>query len=733
MFSAANTLQGKILSDERAASATAKPTKKLFTLEDINDLCNKLTKHYIQLGKSIAANELKVSECKQYFGNMFGRKKDSSRDKYAATTSIEELSSMLSICETVRETQNDSGDEKKAELTTTNASSTMSREELRQLSQNIGEVLAICDTVESQPIIIQATNALSDILNENQEYSIEINIGDDDESNWTQICHNLQEIKSRFGRLTLTRALTKYRENEKDFVVFAGDKKLQQIQLECLRVISGYRRIIGELVEQFGNDDAFREKMQTWHRTDDVEKGRSKALESVRRVIVENFIQQQLLNNDTKNENVLSKVDLRGEIMKLCDRMTEKFLGELKMVTSQWRVLRKLIVDQMTQDFQENSENLQKIYSFHFKMEEKLFKNINPAYYKRASNYLTVELTQCHNEKYIFDDSDSTRITATNKDRDQHKDVDVNVTTVKAEKTDEKAPDSTQVNVLTSHEFTTGIDNILLYLASNSASVSDEPVRNIGDLTVEGMIGFFNSRKQQLIDIGLQKIDILVTIMSDLKINGKKLIDAARQCSVDDNNLESMSKLLNYGVDTKIISAMVKIVNFEELRELAEDALKKYEVVDKILNFRLIYFAEGGREMLKNNRCIQINEHLDQFEQICTKWEEYVLNWQAQVNEQRKTYSVLSFFTVNDMRFIWQQMNDYNKHRRDIALNSLHTKLSFIDNNNISIDDVVSVVTSKETENLFTSGDSFNGGKLESLGKALKECLKDKIGRIKIL
>ena len=94
--------------------------------------------------------------------------------------------------------------------------------------------------------------------------------------------------------------------------------------------------------------------------------------------------------------------------------------------------------------------------------------------------------------------------------------------TVNEEKMDEKtAPESTQVNALTTHEFTAGIDNVLLYLASNSVSVSDEPVRNIDELTVEGMIGFFNSRKQQLIDIGLQTFDILVKIMTDLKINGR--------------------------------------------------------------------------------------------------------------------------------------------------------------------------------------------------------------------
>ena len=154
--------------------------------------------------------------------------------------------------------------------------------------------------------------------------------------------------------------------------------------------------------------------------------------------------------------------------------------------------------------------------------------------------------------------------------------------------------------------------------------------------------------------------------------------------------------------------------------------------MEKILNFRLIYFAEGGREMLEQDRCIQISQDLTQFEEICQKWEQHVLTWQEQVNEQRKKYPVLSFFTVNDMRFIFQQINYYHQHKRDMELNILFTKLSFINNNNISIDDIKSLVTSKDTEKLLQNG-NFNGGKLELLGKALKKCLKDKIGRIEKL
>ena len=79
-------------------------------------------------------------------------------------------------------------------------------------------------------------------------------------------------------------------------------------------------------------------------------------------------------------------------------------------------------------------------------------------------------------------------------------------------------------------------------------------------------------------------------------------------------------------------------------------------------------------------------------EQLTLNWDSIISNWNESIDKLIDKHSVLSFYTVNDMRFICNEISEYlvtgNGSKKQSLVTNITNKLSFI-NRTMNSEDVV--------------------------------------------
>ena len=148
-----------------------------------------------------------------------------------------------------------------------------------------------------------------------------------------------------------------------------------------------------------------------------------------------------------------------------------------------------------------------------------------------------------------------------------------------------------------------------------------------------------------------------------------------------------------YDIDKqeKIIAEIMKVIDFQLLRDRVQtDLIPKFDICKKIAKHRLLYYSEGGRDKLSENRHIPIDKELIKFYNVEENWCKYVKNWETEITQLRRDFNVLTFYTVNDMRWILLKINSYLDlgvgQEKNKLLRELHAAFCFIDSS-LSLDE----------------------------------------------
>eukprot|EP01084_Bolivina_argentea_P057914 105762_1 len=96
-----------------------------------------------------------------------------------------------------------------------------------------------------------------------------------------------------------------------------------------------------------------------------------------------------------------------------------------------------------------------------------------------------------------------------------------------------------------------------------------------------------------------------------------------------------------------------------------------------------MYHAVGGRDHLNNkyNEIKIFNNPKQTFQQILLRWKFYLYQWEDGILRLRDKYPWLSYYTINDIRFICEQITSYRLLPTVATLEKITAKFTYIDRN----------------------------------------------------
>merc|ERR1719193_491414 len=91
------------------------------------------------------------------------------------------------------------------------------------------------------------------------------------------------------------------------------------------------------------------------------------------------------------------------------------------------------------------------------------------------------------------------------------------------------------------------------------------------------------------------------------------------------------------------------------------------------------YHDQGGSDCLDKYTTLPIfDEDKEGYQLVLSRWRFYHYSWKLMVSELRHQYPLLSYFTVNDMRFISDHYNQYKQTKSESHIQKLTAKFAFI-------------------------------------------------------
>ena len=411
---------------------------------------------------------------------------------------------------------------------------------------------------------------------------------------------------------------------------------LSDVSIKWLVTIASNRKCITQLYTKFHDDVEFDKHMQIFGTSDPIQQTRAMALTNVRNSVV------RFLNVQFYSATMMS-----NKLKELSETISPDDLSSLEVVVSSWTRLLVDSFDASQYKFQQDKDTLAQLTAFTFSNESQ--------HKKGSTKYLRARLGEAKQDD------------------------------------EEKRPEK-QMNLMTQNAFDAFTDRLLMFMTGDQGNVNvgDTPIQPIPQMQENDVIDLFRARRKALSQCGVKKFVELEQILWANHINGAKLIAAFEAVKTDAN---AMSNLL-FGVDQqiydpekqdKIANEIVKVIDFQLLRnKVQDDIIPKFDLCKKIAEYRLLYYSEGGREMLDRNRNISIEETDKKgFEKIEKNWEKYVKDWEQKIEQLRKDFNVLTFYTVNDMRWIMGKIRQYINQGagqdKEKYLRELYSSLSFID------------------------------------------------------
>ena len=394
---------------------------------------------------------------------------------------------------------------------------------------------------------------------------------------WKQ---RLSLLMNDYKKLTIEQLRNFWDQNNKTLSKLNDDSK------RWLITIATNRKCITQLVNKFYRDADFEKHMQIFGANDPIQQTRAIALTNVRNSVV-GFLKNRFY----------STYDMSDRLRELANRITVDDLTQLEIVVTSWNHLLIDTFDATQYKFQQDKELLSQLTAFTY-----LDENIQE---KDGLQYLQAILGE-----------------------------------VKQQEQDEEKKMN---NTITQNEFDAFTDRLLMFMTGDSGNVNvgDVPIRPIHEMTINDVVDLFKARKSALTQCGVSKFSDFEYILKFHQVDGPKLIEAFKQSRHDIQPISNLvfgedQQLYDKGKQDKIISEIIKVIDFQLLRDKVENELiPKYNICKKIAKHRLLYYSEGGRNELNKDRHIPIDKDFIEFEQIEQNWNKYVIEWEREITQLR--------------------------------------------------------------------------------------------------
>eukprot|EP01084_Bolivina_argentea_P287280 492930_1 len=410
---------------------------------------------------------------------------------------------------------------------------------------------------------------------------------------------------------------------------------LSPVAINYLGLLNAFGKIINELFEKYNEDRKFLNKLRLFTIDSPIDRQRSIALKQIRDNIV--FFVRNNFERAQAKEIKMSEIQKR--LTESMQDMTEEDVQSMNIVTRSWYAMLKDFSDPSADQYGSNKKILNQIAAFEFSDESKQ----NEFDHEDTTTYLKIALGE--------NDANN----------------------------EEKQPESISQN-----RFSSLLDAISIFITD--AIPTDISPKKLHEYSDSDLIKLL--KEKQLTSLGLIKPSQMYAKIRKEAISGRMLLENL--------NIESITKLLfpstlqdSMELDTvkKIASEIVRTADFMLLKDRIENEyIPKFNKCKQIAATRLKYYFEGAREHLdeRQQRRISINQSLEQLGDLSGDWMVYLVDWKEKVEKLRQRYEIMTYFTVNDMRYILHTLTEYtvennDENKKHKLLIKLSAKLTYID------------------------------------------------------
>eukprot|EP01084_Bolivina_argentea_P250903 420576_1 len=331
---------------------------------------------------------------------------------------------------------------------------------------------------------------------------------------------------------------------------------------------------------------------------------------------------------------------LQNELAVTMKGINDDDVRAISIVTASWNAMLENVSDPSANQYKNNLEILKKITYFEFgdEMEQNVFARDD------TTNYLRV---------IVGDDA----------------------------AIEEKK--QAQLQTLSENKFSSLLDAISIFITGSDGIPSDIPQKSLSEYTPNNLVTLINSKKLQ----GLRSPSKVINKIKTENITGSVIIQNVDIDSVRDLVFSTeLQDCMDAEIVRKMASEITRTIQFMLLQyRIENEYMPKFHKCKQLATIRLNYYFEGGREQLHDQKRISINKTMKELDVVEKEWKDRLENWKKQILTLRQTYKVLTCFTVNDMRYLIEQIAFYIKYtvknevKRHDTLIKLTAKLSFID------------------------------------------------------
>eukprot|EP01084_Bolivina_argentea_P130694 230723_1 len=252
-------------------------------------------------------------------------------------------------------------------------------------------------------------------------------------------------------------------------------------------------------------------------------------------------------------------------------------------------------------------------------------------------------------------------------------------------------------NLITSDQFISLHDRLLIYTSTGNTSIPPYLVNKpVIEWNNDDVIKFYqNEMKGSRAVIEEKYHSGILNILKKGAIDGTKL-EKSHQAIQDFADqifsfdvVEDVINLFHENNIKKelVLTELLKIIQLHMMKKVVQDIIPKFEVAKKIQRLRITYYEQGGRDHLPVYDSINIfDQTYKEYESILSKWKFFNYRWKKMISDLRMRYKLLSYYTVQDMRFICQEACNYrlfanstNKNPdAQSCLQKLNAKFSFV-------------------------------------------------------
>eukprot|EP01083_Nonionella_stella_P028845 79489_1 len=406
------------------------------------------------------------------------------------------------------------------------------------------------------------------------------------------------------------------------------DHILQDVGSDYLRIFNSSQSIIIELFEKYHDNRTFSNRLRLFSTDSQINKQRSIALKKTR-----DFIVHFVKNRMKKGEILMTRLQM--QLRERVIAMTEEDVKAIKIVTKSWKAMLNEFGDPAADQYTNNLKILNSVRFFEFGDESK---------------------------QNVFDRDDTTRYL---------------MVVIDCNDIEENKEHETR----SQNRFSSLLDGISIFITGSDGIPADIPHKPFELYSEHDVVKLIKAKQPIL---GLLKPHKIYSKIKRDKITGAKITEK-------DVDIKRMTQLLfpnelqtSMEPETvkKIANEIVKTIDFIVLQDRIENQyIPRFEKCKELAVIRLNYYFEGGRDALNDGqqRRISMNASLDQLSERVLRWEARLIEWKEHINQLRNDLPALCYYTVNDMRYLIKQINDFKQGNDPLVLIKLAAKLSYID------------------------------------------------------